>query len=55
MNWMNKAIIFFAIRRLHAMLLCFYNRSSQVKLLKTDEADEIFKFVEYKTNSITES
>ena len=55
MNWMNKAIIFFSIRRLHAMLPCLYNRSSQVKLLKTDEADEIFKFAEYKTNCITES
>ena len=34
------------------MLLCLYNRISQAKLLKTDEADEVFNVAENKTNSI---
>ena len=33
------------------MLLCLYNRSSQVKLFKTDEADEGFNVTENKTNT----
>ena len=45
---------FFSVRRLHAMLLCWYNRSSQVKLLKTNEADQVFNVAENKTNSITD-
>ena len=36
------------------MLLCLYNRSSQAKLLKTDEVDEAFNVTENKTNSITD-
>ena len=36
------------------MLLCLYNRSSQAKLLKTDEADKVFNVAENKTNSITD-
>ena len=44
----------FFIRRLHAMLLCLYKRSGQVKSLKTDEADGISNFTENKTNSITD-
>ena len=36
------------------MLLCLYNRSSQAKLLETDEADEVFNVAENKTNSITD-
>ena len=36
------------------MLLYLYNRSSQAKLLKTDEADEVFKVAENKTTSITD-
>ena len=32
--------------RLNAMLLCLYNRSSQAKLLETDEADEVFNVAE---------
>ena len=34
--------MFFFICKLHDMLLSLHNRSSQVKLLKTDEADEAF-------------
>ena len=45
---------FFSIRWLHAMLLCLYKRSSQVKSLKTDEADGIFNVTENKTNCITD-
>ena len=36
------------------MLFCLYNRSSQAKLLETDEADEVFNVAENKTNSITD-
>ena len=36
------------------MLLSLYNRSSQAKLLETDEADEVFNVAENKTNSITD-
>ena len=36
------------------MLLCLYNRSGQAKLLKTDEADEVFNVTENKINSITD-
>ena len=36
------------------MLLCFYNRSSQAKLLETDDAGEVFNVAENKTNSITD-
>ena len=36
------------------MLLCLYNRSSQVKLFKTDEADEGFNVTENKRHSITD-
>ena len=41
----------FFIRRLHAMLLCLYKRSGQVKSLKTDE---VFNVTENKTNSNTD-
>ena len=50
----QRHYLFFSIRRLHAMLLCLYKRSGQVKLLKTDEADEVFNVTENKTNSITD-
>ena len=36
------------------MLLSLYNRSSQAKLLETDEADKVFNVAENKTNSITD-
>ena len=36
------------------MLLCLYKRSSQAKLLETDEAYEVFNVAENKTNSITD-
>ena len=36
------------------MLLCLYDRSSQAKLLKTDEADEVFNVAQNKTISITD-
>ena len=36
------------------MLLCLYTRSSQAKLLKTEQADEVFNIAENKTNSITD-
>ena len=36
------------------MLLCLYDRSSQAKLLKTDEADEVFNVAQNKTVSITD-
>ena len=36
------------------MLLCLYNRSSQAKLLETDEADKVFNVAENKTNSTTD-
>ena len=36
------------------MLLCLYNRSSQAKLLQTDEADEVFNIAENKKNSTTD-
>ena len=36
------------------MLLSLYNRSSQAKLLETDEADEVFNVAENKKNSITD-
>ena len=36
------------------MLLSLYNRSSQAKLLKTDETDEVFNVTQNKTNSITD-
>ena len=35
-----KPLSFVFICQLHDMLLSFHNRSSRVKLLKTDEADE---------------
>ena len=40
--------------RFYAMLLCLYYRSSQAKLLKTDEVDEAFNVTEKKPNSITD-
>ena len=43
-------LYFLPICRLNAMLLCLYNRSSQAKLLKKDEADEVFNLTENKTN-----
>ena len=36
------------------MLLCLYNRSSQAKLLETDEADKVFNIAENKKNSTTD-
>ena len=36
------------------MLLCLYTRSSQAKLLKSEQADEVFKIAEKKKNSITD-
>ena len=36
------------------MLVYLYNRSSQAKLLKTDEADEVLNVADNKTNSITD-
>ena len=36
------------------MLLSLCNGSSQAKLLKTDEADEVFNVAENKINSITD-
>ena len=48
----NDHTIFFSILQLHAMVL--HNRSSQAKLLKIDEAEEIFNVTENKTNSITD-
>ena len=36
------------------MLLCLYDRSSQAKLLKTGEADEVFNVAQNKTISITD-
>ena len=45
--------LFFSVRRLHAMRLCLYKRSSQAKILKTDEEDQVFNVAENKTNSIT--
>ena len=50
----QRHYLFFSIRQLHAMLLCLYKRSGQVKSLKTDEADEVFNVTENKTNSITD-
>ena len=44
----------FSICQLQAMLLCLYNRSSQAKLLETDEEDKVFNVAENKTNSITD-
>ena len=44
----------FSICQLDAMLLCFYNRSSQAKLLETDDAGEVFNAAENKANSITD-
>ena len=45
---------FLSIPRLHTMLLCLYNTSSQAKLLETDEADEVFNDAEIKqTPSLT--
>ena len=35
------------------MVLYLHNRSSQVKLLKIDEAEEVYNVIENKTNSIT--
>ena len=49
-----RPLSFFSVCRIHAMLLCLYNRSSKVKLLKTDEVDEVFKVAENKTNYITD-
>ena len=47
--------LFYSIRQLHAMLLCLYKRSGQVKSLKIDEADdEVFNVTENKTNYITD-
>ena len=50
---MKPLSFFFSFRRLHAILLSFYNRSSQTKLLKTGETDEVFNVTENKTNFIT--
>ena len=50
----KKSHYLFSICQLDAMLLCFYNRSSQAKLLETDDAGEIFNVAENKTNSITD-
>ena len=47
-----KLLFFLSIRRLHAMLLSFYNRRGQAKLLKTGETDEVFNVPENKTNFI---
>ena len=44
----------FLIRRLHDMLLFPYSRSSQVKLLNTDEAQKALNVTENKINFITE-
>ena len=44
----------FSICQLDAMLLCFYNRSIQAKLLETDDAGEVFNAAENKANSITD-
>ena len=35
------------------MRLCLYKRSSQAKILKTDEEDQVFNAAENKANSIT--
>ena len=51
---MFKATTFLSIRRLHTMLLCLHNRSSQVKLSKTDEVGKVFNDTENKSNSITD-
>ena len=50
----KKSHYLFSICQLDAMLLCFYNRSSQAKLLETDDAGEVFNVAENKTNSITD-
>ena len=42
------------MRHLYAMQLCLHNKSSRVKLPKTDKADEAFNFTENKTDFITE-
>ena len=44
----------FLIRRLHDMLLSVYSKSSQVKLLNTDEAQKALNVTENKINFITE-
>ena len=49
---MNKAIFFFFVYQLQAILLHLYNRSCRAMLLKTDVADGALKITENKMNSI---